>query len=619
MDEKADPPREAEQVQTDNGIKEEGLSLPEGLSNREDSSVRSQSKDTYSETGESNGQTRVTTPRSPEEQNNLRVKENGQDGEKTMDGNVSPRTASVTSAGSSASQGDKELPKQASHPPHTPDFRTLARTFDGSSISPEEELSQNDTSETSRPRTDSEATTKTNGTQRSSSVSSMIFIVNALEAILASKEARKKKQLGDSAQKALTTIRESDPQLPDAEVIFEPLQLAILTNNVGLATTALDCIGKLISYSYLSMPRTTQLKPLKKTPDTLPLIERAIDTIIDCFQGESTPVEIQLQILKSLLTAVLNDKIIVHGAGLLKAVRQTYNIFLLSKSSANQQVAQGTLTQMVGTVFERLKTRLAMKEARLNMSKLSVERSTSSRSPSSSNAPKSANEIDETISDLDAAEMSSSSGQESAQRKEPRERITLQSFENRKSFDDERIQDNAPTLVTRASANQLGLQKLPHDKTTGSRENSRKASGNSMEDVEDEIYIKDAFLVFRAMCKLSIKTLPPDQLLDLKSHGMRSKLLSLHLVHMILNNHMAIFLSPLATIRGSGSDEPSTFLNATKQYLCLCLSRNGASSVTRVFEVGCEIFWLMLKNMRVMLKVRFLQGASLRRADQPRY
>src|SRR5690606_14923357 len=81
------------------------------------------------------------------------------------------------------------------------------------------------------------------------------------------------------------------------------------------------------------------------------------------------PVEVQLQIVKSLLAAVLNDKIVVHGAGLLKAIRQIYNVFLLSRNTANQQIAQGTLTQMVGTVFERVKTRLLMKEARLSASK----------------------------------------------------------------------------------------------------------------------------------------------------------------------------------------------------------------------------------------------------------
>ena len=431
----------------------------------------------------------------------------------------------------------------------------------------------------------------------SSSVSSsMVFVVTALQTIGASKEARKKKPLGDSVQKALTAIKELDPHPPDPEVIFEPLQLATTVNSIPLATTALDCIGKLISYSYFSTPSAAPSQPADTEPPT-PLIERAIDTIIDCFQGEATPVETQLQIVKSLLGAVLNDKIVVHGAGLLKAVRQTYNIFLLSKSSANQQIAQGTLTQMVGTVFERVKARLAMKDARLNLSKLSVTKSSDSEVEHTPSASIDADDVPEQNGDIESAlDTPPATTTQGVFPKESKEKITLQSFENRKSFDDDRINDNAPTMVT-------------HVKRTGSRtasgSNVTTGSGNgdeSEEDEEDEIYIKDAFLVFRAMCKLSIKTLPTEQLLDLKSHGMRSKLLSLHLVHTILINHIPVFTSPLATIRSSNSSEPTSFVHAVKQYLCLSLSRNGASSVNRVFEVSCDIFWLMLRHMRDALK-----------------
>ncbi|KAI9849372.1 MAG: guanine nucleotide exchange protein for ADP-robosylation factor [Thelocarpon superellum] len=426
--------------------------------------------------------------------------------------------------------------------------------------------------------------------QRPLSSSSMIFVVNALQTIAASKEARKKKQLGDAVQRALAAIKELDPELPDPELIFEPLQLATVANSVPLASVALDCIGKLISHSYFSTPSAASRPPTASdTPPPPPLIERAIDTIIDCFQGEATPVETQLQIVKSLLGAVLNDKIVVHGAGLLKAIRQTYNIFLLSKSSANQQIAQGTLTQMVGTVFERVKSRLAMKEARTNLSKLSVERSSEAEIPPTN---------DDVTADVEAAlsrpPATTVDGPALAESKEP---ITLQSFENRKSFDDDRIQDNAPTMVTRVrETSSRTLTGTPVPSSVGDENEENE------EEEEDEIYMKDAFLVFRAMCKLSIKSLPTEQLLDLKSHGMRSKLLSLHLVHTILNNHIAIFVSPLATIKSSTTSQPTSFVHAIKQYLCLSLSRNGASSVNRVFEVSCEIFWLMLQNMREPLK-----------------
>lgn len=213
-----------------------------------------------------------------------------------------------------------------------------------------------------RPRTESQSTAATAATTatRPSTRSSLVFVVTALENIAASKDARKNKKLGDTAANALAAIKkEGDPARINPELLFEPLQLASEAYTVAVSITALDCIGKLISYSYFSVPS----EPQADNTEVPPLIERAIDTICDCFQGEATHPDVQLQIVKSLLAAILNDKIVVHGAGLLKAVRLTYNIFLLSKSSANQQVAQGALTQMVGTVFERVKTRLGAKEA----------------------------------------------------------------------------------------------------------------------------------------------------------------------------------------------------------------------------------------------------------------
>ena len=110
-------------------------------------------------------------------------------------------------------------------------------------------------------------------------------------------------------------------------------------------------------------------------------------------------------------------------------------------------------------------------------------------------------------------------------------------------------------------------------------------------------------LIFRSFCNLSTKVLPPDQLYDIRGQPMRSKLISLHLIHTLLNNHLAVFTSPLCTIKNSKSNEPTTFLQAIKFYLCLSITRNGASSVDRIFNICTEIFWLMLKYMRASFKV----------------
>lgn len=442
----------------------------------------------------------------------------------------------------------------------------------------------------------------TNGVSRSSPLSSMVFVITALESIAASKEARKRRALGDSVQIALSAIKQDAS--PNPEVIFHPLELATQTTSIPLTTTALDCIGKLITYSYFSLSPAPTDPSVPPGHSPVPIIERAIDTICDCFQDESTPAEIQLQIVKSLLAAVLNDKIIVHGAGLLKAVRQIYNIFLLSRSSANQQVAQGTLTQMVGTVFERVKTRLAMKEARLHLPKGISERGTLNGSQTdlhSRNSISDPIDVESSVGAEDPLESNPSLIIDQPAAKDSHEKLTLQSFENVKNFDDTRIADNAPTMVTRAKMNSNA------SRTASGRQHSSEGGSidhdQSDEEEEDEIYVKDAFLVFRSMCRLSTKTLPQDQLHDLKSQNMRSKLISLAIIRTLLNNNMAVFVSPLVTIRSSVNNEPTSFGEAINQYLRLTLSRNGASSVRQVFEISCEVFWLMLKDMRVMLKV----------------
>ncbi|KAF2089522.1 hypothetical protein K490DRAFT_63660 [Saccharata proteae CBS 121410] len=435
-----------------------------------------------------------------------------------------------------------------------------------------------------RMRTDSQSTAATNATSRTTRTS-LVFVITALETIAASKDARKNKKLGDSTQRALSAIKgDGDPTSIDPEILFEPLQLATEAHTVQVVTTALDCIGKLISYSYFSYHAAG-------ASEQPPLIDRAIDTICDCFQLDGTPVEVELQILKSLLAAILNDKIVVHGAGLLKAVRQTYNVFLHSKSSNNQVVAQGALTQMVGTVFERVKGRLTVKERRMNLSRTSL-----SKGGSGDLSPEEESDVANGETDLEGD--SSGAPNELPVEKDESAKITLQSFENRHSFDDARIQDNAPTLVTKVKA-----RRTPSRTNSGmGHDGQLETSEPSEEEEEDEIYVKDAYLVFRAMCRLSTKSVPLEEAQNIRSQSMRSKLLSLHIIHTILHNNVAVFVSPYATIRSSTTAEPTTFVQAIKQYLCLSLSRNGASSLKQVFEVSCEIFWLMVKHLRVMLK-----------------
>ena len=447
-----------------------------------------------------------------------------------------------------------------------------------------------------RMRSDSRSTTNTLTTHRSGPVSSTVFIITSLDTIGASKEARKNKELEDTVKNALANVKQSEHQPIDPEVIFRPLYLATKSFSIPLQVTALDCIGKLITYSYFAFPSAKERETTaqgENTSERPPLIERAIDAICDCFENEATPVEIQQQIIKSLLAAVLNDKIVVHGAGLLKAVRQIYNIFIYSKSTPNQQIAQGSLTQMVSTVFDRVRVRLELKDLRMRDGEKGQG---GTPDPTAVDAGETSpyNEQDQ-VSETASA---SASGVDQPVSKEPTEKLTLQSFESSK--DVASVNENAPTMVTRAKINRQRASRS----ISGAPEDEKEDFDSAAEDEEDEIYVKDAFLVFRALCKLSHRILSHDQQQDLKSQNMRTKLLSLHLIHYLINNQVPVFTSPLVTIKsGSNSSDSMTLLQAIRPHLCLSLSRNGSSSVPRVFQVCCEIFWLMLKHMRVMMKV----------------
>ena len=83
---------------------------------------------------------------------------------------------------------------------------------------------------------------------------------------------------------------------------------------------------------------------------------------------------------------------------------------------------------------------------------------------------------------------------------------------------------------------------------------------------------------------------------------MRSKLLSLHMVLIVLSSHMDIIASPTSIIYSSSVHEASSFIQMANQYLCLCLSRNAVSPVPQVFEISVEIFWRTLSGLRTKLK-----------------
>ncbi|EGF98164.1 uncharacterized protein MELLADRAFT_46109 [Melampsora larici-populina 98AG31] len=352
--------------------------------------------------------------------------------------------------------------------------------------------------------------------------------------------------------------------------------------------TALDCIGKLVSYSFFRVDSgqdhhsahksvSSSASAPQDTPNLdvsgISLGDEVTGIICDCFADASCPDAVQLQIVKAILALVLapskqgGDCLEVHQSSLLRAVRTVYNIFLLSKSPTNQAVAQGALTQMVGHVFGRVETGDAA-AARV-LPHLATKRSPPLDHTSS--IAENQHPQDRRFSSSMPSEVGSKGVQadQNGSSGSLTEKENSESFEKRNSFDGVSEKDGI------GNAGAMNIQ---------------------------DYYVKDAFLIFRAFCKLSMKPLGAESERDLKSHAMRSKLLSLHLILSILSTHLPMFTDPNVIIFSSTSQEQTPFIQAIKQYLCLSLSRNAISSVLTVFELSCEIFWKVVSGMRTKLK-----------------
>lgn len=197
---------------------------------------------------------------------------------------------------------------------------------------------------------------------------SAVLISTALETIASSREAKRSPPLKDAVQRALEMVRAGEGGDRPRE-IFEPLRLACETRNEKLMIASLDCISKLISYSFFvespsqersqftspPTPRATS-PPLgsasQESIADLSLVDIVVHTITSC-HSETTADSVSLQIVKALLSLVLSPIILVHHSSLLKVIRTVYNVFLLSMDPVTQTVAQGGLTQMVHHVFTR--------------------------------------------------------------------------------------------------------------------------------------------------------------------------------------------------------------------------------------------------------------------------
>lgn len=486
---------------------------------------------------------------------------------------------------------------------------------------------------------------------RTGSNTGEMFITRALEKILNDREIKRSyhSQLRKACELALEEIKnetknqapsdqETSSALPlpkgqaglEAERYLLPFELACQSKSPRIVMTALDCIQKLIAYGHLTGNLPDPMEPGKL------LIDRIVETVCGCFQGPTTDDGVQLQIIKALLTVVTSQWCEVHEGSVLQPVRTCYNIYLASRNLVNQTTAIATLTQMLNVIFARMEacssaattnnnggtagggssssTVSTKAEGGLGVAdsdsrhsdkaetatpsqdarEQSADNSSSSLAvagtiieppqtpppPSSTGAEDSAAEEDDTNSVNDDRSRGESSEEVVA--------TVLQEILNRVVAGAGDASTAAATTTTTSGGSISTLARA------GSQESvAASCDGNSMAMQAHFAHVvqKDAFLVFRSLCKLSMKPLPEGQP-DPRSHELRSKVLSLQLLLLILQNAGPVFRTN------------DMFVNAIKQYLCVALSKNGVSSVPEVFEISVTIFLALLQNFKTHLKMQ---------------
>lgn len=335
----------------------------------------------------------------------------------------------------------------------------------------------------------------------------------------------------------------SDSNVITAEKYFLPFELACHSKSPRIVVTALDCLQKLIAYGHLTgnVPDSTE-------PNKL-LIVRIVETICSCFTGPQMDEGVQLQIIKALLTVMTSQHVEVHEGTVLLSIRTVYNVYLASRNLVNQTTARATLTQMINVIFARMETQA--EEERI---KIDGDQETSIITNG------------EPESDLSAENINNDS-------------IDPQTIV--KSILDDVVNSVIPLEEDIALENNAEVNS---DEITTESDNMVTAKFT-------HVLQKDAFLVFRALCKLSMKPLP-DGTPDPKSHELRSKILSLQLLLGILQNAGPVLRSN------------EMFVIAIKQYLCVALSKNGVSSVPEVFELSLALFLALLARFKVHLKMQ---------------
>ena len=308
----------------------------------------------------------------------------------------------------------------------------------------------------------------------------------------------------------------------EAIFILQPLVTACETGSLKVVEPALDAVQKLISHGFL-----------RGEVDSANAVDNGIlvqimEAVCKCHDLADESIE--LLVLKTLLTSVTSVFLRVHGDSLLKAVRTCYNIYLGSKVVVNQTTAKASLIQMLVIVFRRMEADSSTIPVQAIVFTDLME--PSERSSSDSNVTQFVqNFITKVVQDIEVILSPPSS---------------IKSIAHNGAFDVIASENTDPTNYLESTDKdmldakhwEISMYKNVLDERKGELSELDLDRYGDMEKHITNKLRRDAFLVFRALCKLSMKVSPQE---GTDPASLRGKIIALELLKILLENAGEIF------------------------------------------------------------------------------
>lgn len=240
--------------------------------------------------------------------------------------------------------------------------------------------------------------------------------------------------------------------------------------------------------------------------------------------------------LKTLLSAVTSVSLRIHGDCLLQIIRTCYDVYLGSKNVVNQTTAKASLIQMLVIVFRRMEA----DSSTVPVQPIVVAELMEPMEKGEDNSNMTMfvqGFITRIMQDIDGVLNPVGTPRGGAG-----VHVHDGAFESRVTVES----TNPADLLDSTDKDMLDAKywEISMYKTALEGRKGELADGETERDDDLDVQIgnklrRDAFLVFRALCKLSMKTPPKEALAD--PQLMRGKIVALELLKILLENAGAVF------------------------------------------------------------------------------